>query len=325
MENWNIDVPVLLIFWARPEPLKQTFEAIRKARPSTLLLWQDGPRGEKDMENIRACREIVENIDWDCRVYRKYNEQNYGCDPSTFFSHKWAFSIVDKCIVLEDDVVASTSFFQFCKEMLDKYENDMRINKICGMNQVKNFVCPDSYFFSSAATVWGWATWKRVADSWDQEYTFLDDEYSMRLVEALKGGKSYKDYLKVCQGHRASGKAHWETIQTYSRHLNSQMNILPAKNLVHNVGLGENSTHSNTQLQCLPKKIREVFYCEAEELVFPLKHPKYVVENIAYKKQLFKLTGRGNPWVLFWRRVEGFCLRIRYMGFKKTISKVFKR
>ena len=38
--------------------------------------------------------------------------------------------MVDKCIVLEDDDVPSVSFFTFCKEMLDKYEQDPRITMI---------------------------------------------------------------------------------------------------------------------------------------------------------------------------------------------------
>ena len=137
---WKIDVPVLLIFFRRDEQFKRTFEAVRTAAPKTLLLWQDGPReGTDDMDGILKCREIADSVDWDCEVHKFYNEKNYGCDPSTFFAHKWAFSIVDKCIILEDDFVANDSFFRFCKELLDKYENDERINHICGMNMLGEY------------------------------------------------------------------------------------------------------------------------------------------------------------------------------------------
>ena len=78
MHKWEIDVPVLLIFFARSETFERVFEQVKKARPSTLLLWQDGPREGRsdDIEGIRRCREIAENIDWECTVYRQYNEQN---------------------------------------------------------------------------------------------------------------------------------------------------------------------------------------------------------------------------------------------------------
>lgn len=319
LPKWEIDVSVLLIFFAREDCLRQSFAAVRKARPRRLFLWQDGPRENRpdDLEKIRRCREIVENIDWDCEVHRMYNTQNYGCDPSTFYSHKWAFSMCDKCIVLEDDVVASKDFFYFCKEMLDRYENDTRINRICGMCQVKNFQCPDSYFFSSTGSVWGWATWKRVADSWDEDYTFLKDDYSMGLVRKLKSDDSYANYLSTCRRHAATGKPHWETIQTYSRFLNSQLLIVPARNLVKNVGLGADSTHSNVELQCIPRPVREACYCDAEKMEFPLKHPRFVLENLEYKDQLFRILGNNHPVIKFKRRVESICLRIRYRGLHK--------
>ena len=125
----KIDVAVLMLFFNRPDHFQQVFDEVRKARPSKLFLYQDGPRGERDMPGIEACRQIAsdENIDWECEVHRAYQEKNQGCDPSEYLSQKWAFSIVDKCIVLEDDDVPSQSFFPFCKEMLDRYEHDDRI------------------------------------------------------------------------------------------------------------------------------------------------------------------------------------------------------
>ena len=88
-----VDVAVLILFFTRPEPLKQVFEAIRQARPSKLYLYQDGPRGPQDMAGIEACRQVVsdEHIDWECDVQRNYQTVNAGCDPSNFNAQKWAF------------------------------------------------------------------------------------------------------------------------------------------------------------------------------------------------------------------------------------------
>lgn len=321
--SWELDVNVLLIFFAREDIFAKTFEAVRAVKPRRLLLWQDGARKNhpEDAEHILACRKIAENIDWDCEVYTKYNEQNYGCDPSTFYSHKWAFSIVDKLIVLEDDVVASPDFFRFCKEMLDRYENDERIARICGMNQVKDINCADSYFFSSIGSVWGWASWKRVADTWDENYSFLDDENAMKLIRNYRNDKAYPDYEKVCLAHRAEGVPHWETVQTYARYFNSQLSIIPARNLVKNIGLGEYSTHSNASLDCVPKSLRETFYCGWEKLDFPLKHPKYVIDNVEYKEKLFRIIGKGHPFIKKKLKLESILLRIRHNGIKSLIKR----
>ena len=127
MKQALVDVSVLILFFNRPDPLKQVFAQVQKARPARLFLYQDGPRSKKDMEGLLACREVVSKIDWDCEVHQLYQERNYGCDPSEFISQKWAFSQTDKCVVLEDDDVPAVSFFSFCKEMMDRYENDERI------------------------------------------------------------------------------------------------------------------------------------------------------------------------------------------------------
>lgn len=157
MKNWEIDVAVLCIFFARPEQFRLSFEQVRRARPRTLLLWQDGPRKNRtdDIENIKKCREIAENIDWDCEIYRNYHDNNMGCDPSTFLSHKWAFSIVEKCIILEDDIVPNLSFFRFCKELLDRYENDTRIDRICGHTVFGGTLTNDIVTFLAAQALLG--------------------------------------------------------------------------------------------------------------------------------------------------------------------------
>lgn len=188
MKKYLVDVPVLLLFFSRPEQFKLVFEQVKKARPSQLFLYQDGPREgrEDDIKGIKECRKIAENIDWECEVKRLYQEKNYGCDPSEYISQKWAFSYVDKCIVLEDDDVPSISFFSFCKEMLDKYENDTRIGLISGFNheEITKDVDED-YFFTSNVSIWGWASWKRVIDQWDEKYTFLDNKTQVNRLKEI--------------------------------------------------------------------------------------------------------------------------------------------
>lgn len=76
--------PVLLIFFARPGQFETVFASVKEARPRELFLYQDGPRPNRpdDVEKIKQCRDIAEQIDWDCVVHRKYQTENYGCDPT---------------------------------------------------------------------------------------------------------------------------------------------------------------------------------------------------------------------------------------------------
>ena len=57
-----VDVSVLILFFNRPKLLAQVFEQVKKARPARLFLYQDGPRGERDMPGIEACRKVVADM-----------------------------------------------------------------------------------------------------------------------------------------------------------------------------------------------------------------------------------------------------------------------
>lgn len=322
LKPWKIDVNVLVIFFVRDDVLAKTFESIRQARPRRLLLWQDGARKgrEDDIEKIECCRKIVENIDWDCEVYKNYQTKNWGCDPSTFYSHKWAFSIVDKCIILEDDCLPTQSFFRYCKELLDKYENDTRINRICGMNNLGELSnCPDDYFFSRSGSVWGWATWKRVSDSWEADYKFLDDNYTINLL--LQNNIKFKDYLKTVKRHQKTGVPHWESIQSMRKLLTSSFDIVPSKNMIKSLGVSEESTHSVSNIKLVPKKIRPIFYeLPVFECKFPIKHPKYMVENVEYSKLLHRRSHIG-----LFTRLESILRHLIYGDTRNYTKKIIKR
>lgn len=320
MDTWKIDVPVLCIFFARPEQFAQVFGRIRSVKPSTLLLWQDGPRKNcpDDIDNIMKCRAIAEGVDWECTIYRNYHDENMGCDPSTHLSHKWAFSIVDKCIILEDDIVPSKSFFYFCKELLDRYENDLRIDRICGQTLYGGI--PDkrySYFFGRSGSSWGWATWKRTADAWQTDYAFLEDDYYLDLGRKRFGNSRYEISVRTAKKRAAEGIPYWEHIVGFHTTLNSGLVIYPTVNMIENVGTSANATHAPDEIAELPKDIQLMFTTKAEEISFPLRHPPYIIEDYHYFNNMMRYI---QPSFVrrIWRKVEHV---IRKIGVKMRKKK----
>ncbi len=324
IKPWKNDVNVLIIFFVRDDVLEKTFESVRLARPRRLLLWQDGAREGRldDIECIERCRKIVENIDWDCEVYKNYQTQNWGCDPSTFYSHKWAFSIVDKCIVLEDDCFPLQSFFPYCKELLDKYENDLRINRICGMNNLGCYEdCPYDYFFTQCGSVWGWATWKRVADSWEEDYTFLNKTYELKQLSRDANNRGFGKYLDGVKKHAKTRKPYWESIQSLRKLMTSSFDIVPKCNMIQSLGISKESTHSVSNIKLVPRKCRAVFYeLPVEEMRFPMRHPDYVVEDFTYSKILISRTK-----MTFFTKIESILRRLFYGDYKSLIKGLKKR
>lgn len=308
----EVDVAVLLLFFTRTEQTVCTFEQIRKARPARLYLYQDGPRQgrEDDVNNITQCRKAVEDmIDWDCDVHKFYQENNFGCDPSEYISQKWMFSTEEKGIVIEDDDVMSVSFFRFCKELLDRYENDTRINMICGLNHLGVYdECPYDYFFSQGGgAIWGWASWRRVINQWDPNYPLLDSEYDMKVLTAAIGTKRAKSFVSTCKRHKATGREHYESIFGYTRYFNSTFNIVPRKNMTCNIGIAAESTHAVSDITLLPKKVRRQLYMKTYDVAFPMKHPSCVIDEKIYKHKLYRLLN-GTWFERFFhtRQIESF-------------------
>ena len=321
-----VDVSVLILFFNRPEQLGKVFDEVRKARPARLFLYQDGPRDEKDLPGIMECRKVVGNIDWECDVHTKYQEKNYGCDPSEFISQRWAFSLTDKCIVLEDDDVPSVSFFRFCKEMLDRYENDSRITHISGFNtdEVTQDV-RESYFFSRAFSIWGWASWARVVNKWDGNYGFVKDPHQFGLLKRKVREHSLRsDMPAMCAAHAERNKEYYETIFWAYMTLNDGMCIVPRVNLINNIGM-EGGAHYSAQLNLLPRRLRKQFTMKRHEMVFPLIHPEEIREYPEYQKRYHLMNAWDNPWRKVQYSVEEFWLNLMAGNLGNIASAIKKR
>lgn len=325
--NSSIDIPVLLVFFVRPEPLSKVFEQIKLARPSKLYLYQDGIRKDKidDIEKVEQCRKIVSHVDWECQVFFKYQDENLGCDPSMYIAQKWMFENEEYGIILEDDVVPAQSFFTFCKEMLEKFKADERIGIICGMNNLGQVDSPYSYLFARTGSIWGWATWKRNFDLCDSHYDWLTDNYNLTLLRNVLGRTDYKHLIKTSKYHKHTGKEHHESILGSYTHLNSKLNIIPTQNLISNIGIGVDGTHALDSMDKLARGIRQVLFMKKYELDFPLKHPKYVLEDVIYKKKLDRVMGKGYPLIQLYRLTESIIYRMIKGDFLSIINGMKRR
>lgn len=325
----QIKVPVALVFFARPNVLKVTFAAIREAMPKTLFLIQDGARVNRkdDLSKIEECRKIVENIDWDCQVYKNYSDENLGCGMRMYTGISWAFKYVDRLVIIEDDCVPSLSFFLFCEELLEKYKDDERIDMISGMNNLGEYdKTPYDYFFSTTGSIWGWATWKRVWDTIDFNMEYINDNDAERLITNLYGKSLYKRvramHEKLNRGERLTS---WSLQRGMNMFLNSGLIVVPKRNLISNIGLTENGTNSLRSIKLMPRGMRQLYYMDTYDLQFPIKHPRYVINDIEYEKKLNRLMGNGHIWVKFFRTIESIIYRIIYGDFNSIIKGLKRR
>lgn len=291
------DIPVAIIFFNRPDKLRETFEKVKQVQPSKLFLIQDGARNdrfENDTVKIHECREIVSNIDWNCEVYREYSEKNLGCGIRPSSGISFAFSKVDKLIILEDDCVVDVSYFNFCKQMLEKYELNQKIMLISGMNLLDQWRQDEcSYFFSQVCTIGAWATWKRVWDNYDFEIKSFDNKDNKKILNQnikftdVRNQKFWAWNLTREKIKHNEKIVWWDYQFHYWLYLNNGLGVIPSKNLVLNIGFGEDATnvadkeagaHFNLQVYQMEKDLREPAKIECDEVfdrkVYDLQHIK---------------------------------------------------
>ncbi|HAF06930.1 MAG: hypothetical protein QME48_06185 [bacterium] len=317
MKN-NFDTPILLIFFNRPSYFKEVLKQVSLVKPTTLFLSQDGPRNSNDLGNINKCREFIDQIDWDCKIYKNYNDSNKGCGEHVPNSISWAFSYTDRLIILEDDCVPSKSFFYFCDTLLKKFNNDERIFLITGMNHLDYYLENDNdYFFSNIGSIAGIATWKRVWEKVDFDLNIINDYENkkalFRNIE-VNSKKLFNSNIlitvknlrkKIEKGEKLSS---WSSIfGFYTQVLNSQFLIVPTKNLVRNIGIS--GVHTPSEIKLISKSIRKIYKLNLYELDFPLKEPEFVMRDTIYENKVLKLM-KPNLIIKNLRKLESLVYRI---------------
>lgn len=323
------DVAVLLIFFTRTETLRRTFDAIRRSRPSRLYLYQDGPRNEAEAIKLAAARKIVadEEIDWECDVQRSYHTENSGAWASNYKAQRWAFTMHDKCIVIEDDSTPSLSFIPFCTEMLNRYEHDERITMIAGYNHEEvTSDAPYDYLFTTVFSIWGWASWRRVVNRWDEHYSVVDNAFDMHQLEALYRQRGEREeMIKKLRKHKEAGQPIYETVYWSSCVLNSGLVITPTRNLIQNTAVSEESAHFQNSMKTLPKRMQQMLTMPSYELQWPLRHPHYVIENVEYKERVYRIMAWGHPWIKIGRSFEELYRNLRYGNFRQIREAIVQR
>lgn len=280
----SFNTPILLLVFNRPQYTKQVFDSIRTAKPKQLFIAADGPRANvpDDIQNCQLVKDIVANVDWDCEVKTLYRDQNLGCGLAPSSAITWFFENVEQGIILEDDCLPSSSFFPFCQEMLERYKNDTRIHSICGTNLLKEWKRgADSYFFSRESGIWGWATWKRSWAEYDYFVSKWGNPEVVALFKAQFDNATHRNiYVNALDKFFNNKEASfWDYQWIFSRITNSQFGIIPAVNLISNIGFGSEATHTfdaNSQISNLP----------TNNVLFPLNHPKAIMIDREYDQNL---------------------------------------
>ncbi len=256
--------PILFLFFNRPETTAKVFQAIRAAKPDRLFLAADGPRSERDGE-AELCREtrstVEEMIDWPCEVQRLYREENLGCRVAVSSAIDWFFNHVEEGIILEDDTLPSDNFFNFASTMLERYRGDARVMHISGNNHQHGRIRGDgAYYASRFAHSWGWATWRRAWNLYDSEMSGFPRNWD-EIAALCNLSSRIKDWWIIALKNTREGVVNtWDFQWHYTVMKHEGICLIPNRNLVENIGVGEAATHMTKRNVASSITIEQLLY-----------------------------------------------------------------
>jgi hypothetical protein len=279
----QLETPVALLVFNRPEHTRRVFAAIAAARPVRLLIIADGPRANRNGER-QLCddvRKVVAAVDWPCNVETNFSEENLGCCRRVISGLDWAFSLVEEAIIVEDDCLPDPTFFPYCAELLKRYRDCDQVGIIGGFNPMQqSFPFPYSYYFTRTVPIWGWATWRRTWQKYDEHLTTWPAVKQGKLLERAWGERGpSKLWTRIFDNtHAGVGADTWDYQLVYSLWTRNLLNVIPCRNLIQNIGFGEEATHTRNADPGLK--------LQRQKLDFPLRHPPAITDWPDYARSL---------------------------------------
>lgn len=247
----NFNVSILLLTFNRPDLLRKQLENLSQLKPYKIYISSDGPRiaNSTDQDLINECRDLMTTmVNWECKVYRKYEKTNLGCGLGVSSAIDWFFKSEEEGIILEDDCHVDISFFNFCKVMLEKYRNNPEIAGICAdFKFLKNERASNEYGFIDMPLIWGWASWRRVWTKYDFELRDFESNFMEKgaFIGLKKSGIQYwqKNFKKILERKIDT----WDYQLSYCIMRDGMKFIHPMRNLVTNKGFSQNATHTRSR------------------------------------------------------------------------------
>jgi len=287
--------PIILFVWNRPWHTQKTVEALKRndlAKDSNLFIFSDGPDagGEERVKNVKKYLKTIKGFG---KVTIIERENHLGLANSIIGGVTEIINDYGKVIVMEDDLVSSSSFLIYMNKLLDYYEKEKKIFGISGYNHPQSLMkIPSDYkadiYFNPRAGSWGWATWK---DRWEKADWIVMDYADFRKNAKIRkcfndGGEDMSEMLDAqMQGKIDSWAIRW----SYAVFKNKGAYVYPANSYIDNIGMDGSGMHCGNSTNNIYKNN---YLNGKKELGFPDKIivDKRVMKNFrkVYKKSILK-------------------------------------
>ena len=271
-------IGIAVLAYNRPKHLKKVIDAIVKQKIKSINVYIDGPSDKNVNENQQKIFKLLNNYKSKILINLIKQPKNNGLAFSVTNAVTSELKINDAVILLEDDCVPISGFFDYMFDGLKKYRSSKNVRSICSYNNLETK--SDKAFFLKRFNPWGWATWK---DRW-KKHNF---EIKKTITQIKNSGtidslpldlKSYSENSEIINGTQDIWSLSW----TLTHYLDNSLILYPSRSYIENIGFDGTGVHCSTtnifktnfknKKTILPKKINF-------DLQNETKYNSFLIEN----------------------------------------------
>jgi hypothetical protein len=273
--------PVVLFTYKRLDTLMQTVEALQEndlASNSDLIVFSDSARNGKDQEAVAAVRGYIHSISGFRSIVINEASQNKGLANSIISGVTSILQQYGKIIVLEDDLVTSTTFLSYMNQALDFYKIESKVFSITGFSIPIDKKGADSdVYFTTRSSSWGWATWN---DRWENIDWTVSDYSNFKNDRTLRSdfNKMGSDMAQMLDRQMSAKINSWAIRWCYHQFSKGLYSVHPFISKVQNIGFNSVDA-SNTN---------EKYSRYNTTLDMGTTHDFHFSETIKMKKEIIK-------------------------------------
>lgn len=289
-------IPILFITFARPDYAQKVFCQIKKTRPRKLYFYSNKarPNNPDEIKNNLLIRDYIHEIDWPCELKLFFREKHVDVFTSVLSALDWIFENEEEAIVLEEDCVPSLAFFDFCRQLLPLYRDDIRVWLISGDNYFPEYNPSGyDYIFSRYSYQYGWASWRSRWIQVRRSNIPFKEMVEYKLYHQLFPGNkeaSMRQYQDEKAYRYIQNKPCWDYLFGFAAKMNGGFGIIPKINLVSNIGVsGFHNSKAVSYIHNLPVSESKCYEINC--------HPPFVVPDYRYDRYFYSNFGRTQSLV----------------------------
>ena len=243
MNSQQLAAPIVLFAFNRPDFLLRTLQALAAnplAEQSTLTIFCDGPRHERDVPNTNAVRRLAKRARGFAGLEVVERPRNLGCGASVKGGLQQMFAAYERCIVMEDDVLCSPHTLAYLNQGLERYQDEPAVMHISAWSP-GHFPVPALYpypydvYAIPRFTCWGWGSWRDRVSGIDWGVSDFDEFYANSFLQRAysAGGADLPRMLFEFSKGRLDT---WDICFDYARFRHGRVGINPVRSYTRNIG-----------------------------------------------------------------------------------------